>query len=588
MAQAAAKEAAAPKEAAKDGAPETAVAKKEERALAHVPIVDGQLQPTDVEGLYRVATMMWRAGMKPKSYLNIESLMVGMQLGRALGFGILQGPQHIAVINGIGRIYGDGALAVVRKSGQLEKFKEERIFGKGERAEGGEAEEVIGWKCTAKRKGVDEIVWHKFDETDAKRAKLFGKEGPWQGFASRMCMFRARAFTLRDLFGDILLGLPFVEEVIETEAHVLDGQAADEARPMTKAEELGVRLGVDAGPAPAEPPAELAHPVRCDHCRGVVDIGGMTPVEAHAAMDAHRTSTACGSSASATEPEAPDRERKMTLRDLFGEGLRGDPMAEALIETERRMVDDRAAAESEPTPPAPEPSITPAQLEALIVARKAASCSAEGWQLLLSGVGATDTSVLTEAQAARLIAELEAPAEAAPEDAETDRNERQERFFDDHGAAEAAAEELEADAADRPFGDNEYMEVPLAGGVVFVTDGNLRSVRYVDADGKPRFREPTADEEAAGLRLGDAGGGRMVKPLAAPAATPAEPPAPAEPETREQVKAEVVKLRDDLGAEIFAKVCDDREINAKSWDRLRLRRMRVLRAALRERLPAAE
>jgi hypothetical protein len=48
--------------------------------------------------------------------------------------------------------------------------------------------------------------------SDAKRAKLVGKPGPWSEYPTRMLRFRARGYVLRDLCGDVLKGLRTVEE----------------------------------------------------------------------------------------------------------------------------------------------------------------------------------------------------------------------------------------------------------------------------------------------------------------------------------------------------------------------------------------
>ena len=47
----------------------------------------------------------------------------------------------------------------------------------------------------------------------AKRAGLWGKQGPWQQFPDRMMQMRARGFTLRDGFADVLGGLYLREEL---------------------------------------------------------------------------------------------------------------------------------------------------------------------------------------------------------------------------------------------------------------------------------------------------------------------------------------------------------------------------------------
>ena len=71
--------------------------------------------------------------------------------------------------------------------------------------------DAYGYRVTAVRKG-DQAAIESFIVADAKRAKLWGKAGPWTDYPKRMLRFRARGYVLRDLFGDVLKGLRTVEE----------------------------------------------------------------------------------------------------------------------------------------------------------------------------------------------------------------------------------------------------------------------------------------------------------------------------------------------------------------------------------------
>jgi hypothetical protein len=80
--------------------------------------------------------------------------------------------------------------------------------------------------CIASRKGRKPVTV-KFSVEDAKRAGLWGKQGPWTAYPKRMMQMRARGFALRDAFPDVLKGLISVEEA---------NDYPDEAkpRPVTK------------------------------------------------------------------------------------------------------------------------------------------------------------------------------------------------------------------------------------------------------------------------------------------------------------------------------------------------------------------
>ena len=68
--------------------------------------------------------------------------------------------------------------------------------------------------CTVKRRGEPEQS-RTFTDEDAKAAGLKGKAGPWTQYPKRMRQMRARAFALRDVFPDVLRGLPVAEEVMD-------------------------------------------------------------------------------------------------------------------------------------------------------------------------------------------------------------------------------------------------------------------------------------------------------------------------------------------------------------------------------------
>ena len=64
---------------------------------------------------------------------------------------------------------------------------------------------------------------------------MFGKQGPWQQYPKRMRQMRARAFALRDVFPDVLRGLPVAEEIMDAPAERHMG-AVDEVKPPARPE----------------------------------------------------------------------------------------------------------------------------------------------------------------------------------------------------------------------------------------------------------------------------------------------------------------------------------------------------------------
>lgn len=162
------------------------------------------LTPQSLDEALRFADMLSKSNMVPKDYQgNPANCIIAMQWGMEIGLQPLQAMQNIAVINGRPAIWGDAMLALVRGSGLLEYIKEDPT--------------AEGCTCTVKRRGDPDEVTREFTVEDAKKAGLYGKQGPWQTAPKRMMQMRARAFALRDVFTDVLRGV-HVAEIVQDEA----------------------------------------------------------------------------------------------------------------------------------------------------------------------------------------------------------------------------------------------------------------------------------------------------------------------------------------------------------------------------------
>jgi len=162
------------------------------------------LIPTNLDELQRLAGLMFASGLMPTSIKTKEAVAVAVMAGLEVGLSPMAAVQNIAVINGRPSIWGDAMLAIVQSSGLLEDYREDPI-----KLPSGE---VIGFRAMARRKGQGEPIENTFTMDDAKRAKLAGKTGPWSEYPQRMMKLRARAFTLRDGFADVLKGMRSREE----------------------------------------------------------------------------------------------------------------------------------------------------------------------------------------------------------------------------------------------------------------------------------------------------------------------------------------------------------------------------------------
>lgn len=159
--------------------------------------------PATITEAIQFSEMLAASAMVPKQYQGKpQDIMVCVQWGYEIGLAPMQALQNIAVINGKPSVYGDAAMALVQASPVCEDIEE---YFEGE----GTPNPVA--VCVAKRKGRKPVV-AKFSVEDAKRAGLWGKQGPWQAYPKRMMQMRARGFALRDAFPDVLKGLITAEE----------------------------------------------------------------------------------------------------------------------------------------------------------------------------------------------------------------------------------------------------------------------------------------------------------------------------------------------------------------------------------------
>jgi len=176
---------------------------------ASVPMVDGAFCPRDLDSLWRLANVMAKSGLMPKDIQTTEQVFVCVQMGFEIGLSPMQAVQNIAPINGRPTVWGDAQLALVRSSGLLEDFKEE-FTGQWQNDD-------FTAVCSAKRKGQKTPIVSTFTIGDAKAAGLWNKTpSPWKTYPRRMLQMRARSWTLRDGFGDVLKGVQQAEEAMDT------------------------------------------------------------------------------------------------------------------------------------------------------------------------------------------------------------------------------------------------------------------------------------------------------------------------------------------------------------------------------------
>ena len=278
------------------------------------------LAPQTMGEAMEFSKMVASSGMVPTNYKGKpQDVLVAVQWGYELGLQPLQALQNIAVINGKPSVYGDAALALVKN--------DPRCAGVSEWVEG-EGDKRTAY-CKVKRRYQEEIeeTTKSFSVEDAKRARLWGRQGPWSQYPDRMLTMRARGFALRDAFPDALKGVVTAEEAqdyptepvnITPRANPLDAIEAPQEAPEQPEAEIVVEdapeiIEVPDEPPMAEEPAVSYQMVSAtgnnvgDPCNSIDDFGNAFLKMMTTYSQAERT---------ASGKELPPRERMTMLKQL--------------------------------------------------------------------------------------------------------------------------------------------------------------------------------------------------------------------------------------------------------------------------------
>lgn len=193
------------------------------------------LTPSNLAEALEFSKLISESDITPRDYKNKPgNVLVAVAMGAEIGLAPLAALQSIAVINGRPSVWGDAMLALIRASPNFESIDEQQTD-----------QEAV---CTVKRRGEPSrtVV---FTCEDAKRAKLWNKEGPWQQYPKRMLQMRARAFALRDTFPDILKGLAIREEAQDLPDHSRDIEGT-----AVSTDDLNARLAARLPKLPPDAP----------------------------------------------------------------------------------------------------------------------------------------------------------------------------------------------------------------------------------------------------------------------------------------------------------------------------------------------
>lgn len=209
----------------------------ESTALTAAPRQQFDLSPQTFDQALTFSQYLADSDLVPKDFKGKPgNCLIAMQWGSELGLKPLQALQNLAIINGRPSLWGDAVIALVRGSPLCEWVIE--------------TDDGNVATCRVKRRGEPEQA-RTFSMEDAHAAGLKSKQGPWSQYPKRMRQMRARAFALRDVFPDVLRGLPVAEEVMDTPA----GDAPPTMKHMGAADVVQPQAAAPAAEATPSRPA---------------------------------------------------------------------------------------------------------------------------------------------------------------------------------------------------------------------------------------------------------------------------------------------------------------------------------------------
>lgn len=274
--------------------------------------------PRNIDEVLRYARMLLVAGAVPDSLAKesgqklpdnevVARVVAVIAAGSEIGMGPMSAMANIALINKRRLIWGQGAVAVLQASGQLEDMRVERLGQQpGDEIQTAQFADSFGVKVILKRRGQPTPFIGEFTVGQAKRAHLWGNvnKKPWIEHPERMLFWRAFNNAASSGFGDYLAGLGIRE-------------AFDEPPPPPQITDTSF---LDAPRKEVVPDTERDRPTPHDNAQPPVDVAGGEPPNFAAPRSSPEPETI-------VEPPPPARRRARrrredTATDMF---QRGEP-----------------------------------------------------------------------------------------------------------------------------------------------------------------------------------------------------------------------------------------------------------------------
>ncbi len=159
-----------------------------------------------------VCSTLVKAGMLPEALKTGQQVFAARQLCRELGLPPMSAIRQVCVVNGVPAIWGDLPLALVRRSGQLEYFREYLVDAEYKEisvANKNLTAAPLAAVCEVQRKGYEKKTFY-FTVEQAKAAGLLQKK-IWALYQQRMLGMRVRGLALKNEFSDVLMGVGIAE-----------------------------------------------------------------------------------------------------------------------------------------------------------------------------------------------------------------------------------------------------------------------------------------------------------------------------------------------------------------------------------------
>lgn len=171
----------------------------------------------------RWCAMARLSGLVPKSLNSDAKVFIAIEAGREAGFSPLMALKSVYVINGMPSLTGRGTMALIQKSNVCKLPPVVEFGGEGD---------DYGCTITVQRDNMPKPVKVRFTIADAKRAKLWGKGGPWSEYPDQMLQWRCVGRMADFYFPDVMSGLGVMEVVRDHATISVERERTDEPDPL--------------------------------------------------------------------------------------------------------------------------------------------------------------------------------------------------------------------------------------------------------------------------------------------------------------------------------------------------------------------